>query len=60
MSNTEKLKEVYEMLAAAETEFNEAKGLFVDAYAYKLLYLKALHKAIAAENGGDTNAVRFC
>jgi hypothetical protein len=57
MSNTEKLKELYALLAIAETEFNEAKGLYVDAYSYKVLYLKALLKATLAEIGGDTNAL---
>jgi hypothetical protein len=56
MSKTEQLKEVYELLAIAETEFNEAKGLYVDAYSYKVLYLKTLCKAILAEIGGVNNA----
>lgn len=56
MSKAEQLKEVYEMLASTEKEFNEAKGLYVDAYAYKRLYLRALCKALLDEIGGDTNA----
>jgi hypothetical protein len=32
--------------ADAQVEFNQATGLYVDAYTYKLMYLEALSKAL--------------
>lgn len=45
----EELKTIKEDLEAAESQFEEAHGLFIDAFILKLAYLKAYRSAVLNE-----------
>jgi hypothetical protein len=45
----EQLIAIQKRIVATESLYNEASGLYIDAYAYKIKYLQALYDAVLQE-----------